>query len=196
MNLNQIKEIALDIITDPTRGWEKHRHDFLNEQQILTGYALPLILLAAVATLLKLGVFQGNISAGAVVAIIQIVVGVVSLYVVSFVVKFLAAKFDGSPTPTDAFVFVTYGNTAGWLGGILSIVPVIGWLASMALWLYGFYISYTGITPCLQVPQDKKMLFFVVLIIAIVIVSFIVSALIGALTFAVIGSAMIAPGLG
>jgi hypothetical protein len=196
MNLNQIKEIALDIITDPARGWEKHRHDFLNEQHVLKGYALPLMLLAAAATVLKLGVFQGNPSAGVIVALIQIVVGIASLYVVSFVVNFLASKFDGTPSSSDAFTFVAFSNTAGWIGGVLSVVPIIGWLASMALWLYGFYISYKGIGPCLNVPQAKQMTFFIVMVLAIIVVSFVVSALIGALTFAVIGSAMIAPGLG
>jgi hypothetical protein len=192
MNLNQIKEITLDLIMDPTSGWEKHRSDFTSENQILTQFAVPLIALGALAGFVKLGIFKGAITGALVLSAVQLIVGIVALYIASFVVKFIAEKFDGHPTSLDAFRFVAFGNSVGWIGAILTIVPILGALASLGLTLYGIYVMFKGITPCIGVPQEKRMTFFIVTGAILMIISIILAAIIGLATVSVLGVGMLA----
>ena len=188
MNVNQIKQILLDLITDPASGWEKHRSDFSSENEILSQFAIPVIALGAAASLVHSIVWSGNLTAGVLFAAIGAVIQIVALYVISFIVKFIASKFEANPSSLESFRFVAFGNAAGWIGQVLTIVPILGALAAMVLSIYGIYIMYKGITPILGVSDSKRLPFFIVTAVVGIIAGIIIASVIGAVGALALGA--------
>ena len=192
MNVNQIKEITQDLLSNPAAGWEKHKNDFSSENQILSEFAAPLIVAGAAATLIKMTLFGGRLTGGLLLAVLEVIVGLVALYIVSYVTKFVAEKFDGHPTNLDAFRFIALGSSAGWIGKILTVIPYLGALISLVLSLYGIYIMYKGITPCIGVPESKRTIFFIVSGIVVTVITMIFASLISGVVIATVGFGAIA----
>ena len=70
--------------------------------------------------------------------------------------RFLAPKFGGArrtgPRPSS---WCAYSLTAGWVAGILGLIPSLSPCSECLPALYGLYLFYLGATPVMKVPEDK-----------------------------------------
>jgi hypothetical protein len=184
---------AKSILMTPKEEWPKVAAETKNPTQVLVSYALPLIAIGPIASLIGMQLFGINVLFGTIrpslgfalsTAITAFVMSVVSLYVLSFIANFLSPKFGGKDSFPDAFRLVAYSMTAAWLVGILNLItgfmPVLGILGLLGL--YSIYLLYLGSTPVMGVPQDKATGYTAVTFVAAIVLYLIAAALVAATT--------------
>ncbi len=187
---------AKAILLDPKGTWPTIASEAATPQDLVTRYALPLIVLSALAGFIGMQVFgfsvlgityRPGLMGGLTSLVITVVMGVVSVVVIALIAEWLAPKFGGLADRTQAFKLVAYSMTAGWVGGLLGIFPAIAMLGILFS-LYGLYLLYLGATPLMKVPQDKAVGYTAVTVLAAIVAMFVSSMVVAA----VAGPAMLA----
>jgi hypothetical protein len=94
----------------------------------------------------------------------------------------LAPSFGGKKDDMQALKTVAYAYTAAWVAGFAQLVPWMGILILLAGSVYSVYLLYLGLPVTMKCPPEKSMGFTVVSIIAAVILSFAISAVVRGIT--------------
>ena len=176
---------AIAIIISPAKEWPKIKAEDTSTREVFMRYVLPLALIGPVAGLIGYLIFGysalGGVSfrPGLISAVIGAVVAL-ALALISFLVLWLIAdtlsrKFGGEVSPTNALKLVAYGSTPVWLVGIFALVPPLSILGLLAL--YSLYLIYVGVTPMLNVPKEKALLFTAVFVLCGILLNLAVAAL-------------------
>lgn len=186
--MNLIERVKNILIT-PKTEWDVINGETATQQSLLTGYVIPLAVVAAVGPLLT-----GLLWAGAfgfkfymVTAIIALVSQVIAFYVSAIIIDLLAPSFGAEKNISKSAQLVAYSATPSYVASLLSFIPIIGWLISLAGWIYGVYIMYLGIGPLKKAPEDKKVVYMIVAFVVMIAIYFIVAAILGGILFAAIG---------
>jgi H+/Cl- antiporter ClcA len=79
----------------------------------------------------------------------------------------------------QAFKVAAYSNTAGWVAGLLMILPQLTVIAGL-ISLYGFYLLYLGLPVLMKAPKEKALAYTIVTVIAAIILFVVVGAVVGA----------------
>lgn len=183
---------AKNILLTPKTEWEVIKGESTPQAQIITGYILPLAAISAVCgflgSMFVLSFFGAGLILWAFVGmIIQVVMAVVSVFVVAFVIDALASNFGTSKNMAQAFKVAAYSFTAAWVGGIASIIPFIGWLVALIGALYGFYLLYLGLQQVMGAPEDKAVVYTIVVVVVTIVVMIIAQTLVTLATGAGMG---------
>ncbi len=187
-----IIERVKNILITPKTEWEVINGETATPASLLMGYVLPLALIGSVGTLLKGLLFTGALGGwglkffivGAVIAFISYVV---SYYLTVIFVDLLAPSFGSEKNMGKSAQLVAYSGTASYVGALLSFIPVVGWLVSIAAWVYGIYLMYLGIGPLKKTPDDKKIVYMLVVYVIMIVLYFILIAILGAVLYAAMG---------
>ncbi|HEY6171844.1 MAG TPA: Yip1 family protein [Candidatus Kapabacteria bacterium] len=185
---------AKNIIMSPKTEWAVIAAEEPNSGSMVTGYALPLILLSAVASFIGygligydlLGVKIGGINWGLHHALMAIVMGILSIYITSFVVDALAPSFGSQKNSGRAMQLVIYSCTPMWVGGLLQVLPMIGWIGSL-FGLYSIYLIYLGLPHTMKTPQDKVAIYMIVTLVVLIVVYMLVGMVLGGIMMTVFG---------
>ena len=110
--------------------------------------------------------------------IISYILSLVSVFVLALIIDALAPTFGGVKNQVQAVKVAAYSNTAGWVAGILMILPQLSPIAGL-LGLYGFYLLYVGLPLLMHAPADKALGYTIVTVIAAIILFVIVGAIVG-----------------
>jgi hypothetical protein len=187
------------ILLKPKETWPVIAGEAATPRDLITRYALPLIVLSALAGFIGMQLFgltfmgitiRPGLMGGLTTTLLQIVLGVVAVVVVALVAEWLAPKFGGTADRTQSFKLIVYSMTAGWVGGLLAIYPPIAMLGALA-GLYGLYLLYLGATTLMKVPEDKAVGFTAVTVICAAVAIWVSSLVVGMVT----GGAMLAGGM-
>lgn len=82
----------------------------------------------------------------------------VSVFLFSLVLSWLAPRFGGVASPTRAFRLTTLASTPVWIGMIPAfLVPEFG--KSVFLSFYGVYLLAVGFSPLLQIERQRRLAF-------------------------------------
>lgn len=183
--INRVK----NILVTPKTEWFAINGENKNYSAILTTYLIPLALIPTIATLIGYGIVGysilgvhvgGSFGYGlrqAIVAFISIIGG---LYLSAWVISMLAPKFELTKDFNRAFQLVSYSYTPLAIAGILLILPSLAIISGL-LGIYGLYLMYLGLGPIMNTLEDKKITFFIVCLLALIIVSTLVSVILNAL---------------
>jgi hypothetical protein len=87
------------------------------------------------------------------------------VFVASLIISALAPSFDAKSDPVQALKVAVYANTAGWVAGIVSWIPVLGWLIGLGALVYGCYLLYLGVAKVMKPPAEKAVGYAIVVII-------------------------------
>lgn len=176
---------AKSIILRPAETWPTIATEAATPGDLITRYALPLLVLGPIATFIGgqlfgfggFGVsFRPGLMGGLTMAVFSLIMGLVSVVVIGLVADFLADKFGGTPNRTQAFKLVVYSLTPSWVAGILGLVPALGMLGVLA-GLYGLYVFYLGANPVMKVPQDKAVGYTAVTTLAALVLMWVASSI-------------------
>lgn len=182
---------AKNIILNPRKEWEIIQYESIEPKNLITQYVLPLAAIAALATFLglwlfginagitKVGGFNWGISTG----ISVLIQDVASVIIAAYIVDALAPSFDSEKNLEKSMQLVAYAYTPALAGGFLNIFPGISIIGSL-FGLYGIYLWYIGLSPMKHTPENKKVIYLVVSIIALIIVN----AIIGYIISTILGS--------
>jgi len=153
-----------NILTNPKAEWEVIKDEPATLNGLLTSYVIPLSLLSAIATFLKFFVFSSvfGIAYALAYTVFAIVVTIVVFVIAVYVIDALAPNFKSEKDINKSAQLVAYSGTAGYVAGILSFIPVIGGLLSLAGAVYSIYLFYLGVGPLKKTPDDQKVVYIVV----------------------------------
>lgn len=178
-------ERAKGILLKPADEWGKVAAESKGIGEIAMGYVLPLVLIGPIASFIGIQVFgmygiRFGIGTGLTIAIASLVGTLVGLAVLTLIAEFLAPQFGGEANRTNAFKLCAYAGTAGWVGGIFGLLPVLAPIG-LLFGLYGLYLLYLGATPLMKVPQDKSVVYIIVLVICAIVINVVVMQVVGSL---------------
>ncbi|MBK8374540.1 Yip1 family protein [Sphingorhabdus sp.] len=199
---------AKNILLQPAQEWEVIAKEPATVGSLFTGYAAILALLPAIASALFMGVLGiglGGMGAGGAMmaglgmsywittAVVGYFVGLGLLWLVSFIVKSVSPSFNGNSDMVQATKLMVYSATPTWVAGLVSWVPVIGMLLSLAAMAYAVYLIYLGVRPVMDIPQEKVAGMTVVTVLIYLVASLVVGAVIATAVISMFfGGAMMA----
>ena len=182
---------AQAILLKPKEEWVKIKGESTSIGQLFMSYAVILAAIPAIAQFIGFGLigmripfygmFRFGLGTSLVRAVVFYIFSLISVYLFGFIINALASSFGSTPNPVNAMKLAVYSMTPMWIAGILYIIPALGILVILAS-LYGLYILYLGFaTPMMDTPKDKVMTYLVVSILVVIVLSFVVNLVIGAI---------------
>ncbi len=189
-----------NILTAPKTEWPRIAGESTSIASLFTGYALILAAIPLIATIVGLTLFASNFG-GIVVrpAMSFIIATAVIGYVISMLVVFLMGQIIGALSPSfggvkdsvQATKVAVYATTPVWIVGIVSIFPPLGPLVWLAyLWVVA--LIYMGLGPVLRVPDDKSVVFTIVIVVAYIVLVAVLTMVIAGIVLSMIGTAAMA----
>ena len=187
----QLVDRARNIIVTPKTEWPVVEAEATPIGQIIVGYVLPLAALAALASFISSSFigFAGmrlSIGYGLAMAVYQVIMAVVFVFVLGFIIDALAPTFGGQKNMLNAQKLAAYSYTPAWIAGLFAIIPWLGWLIALIGALYGLYLLYVGLPRLMKNPPEKSAGYTALVV---------VSAIVVAIIIGVIGSAITAPAM-
>ncbi len=188
-------ERAKNIIVNPKKEWDVIDAEQPNTQSILTGYVLPLVAIGAIAAFIGYGLIGRNLGYGIKIkstewgirwAITVLATGIISVYLAAIVIDALAPTFKSEKNFGKSFQLVAYSFTPGWIGGVLNIMPSLAIIGAL-FGLYGLYILYLGLPKLKKTPQEQQTGYFVLSLVTLIVASFVLALIIGAILSGVMG---------
>ena len=172
------------ILLRPKETWPVIAAEGGDVASIYTSYILILAAIPAIAsfvglTLIGVGAFGVSYRVPILTGLVQMCVGyvlsLVMVFVLALIVNALAPTFGGTKNQVQALKLVAYGCTAGFIGGIFSLIPMLGILGLVAA-CYSIYLIYTGIAVLMRCPPDKAGVYTTVVIVCAIIAGIILAA--------------------
>jgi Yip1 domain len=174
-----------DILLKPKETWLVIEAEDGDVAGIYKNYLVYLAAIPAVATFIGFSVigvggfglsFRVPLLAGLANMVVGFVLSLALLYGLSLVVNALAPKFGGTPDALKAFKVVAYSATAGFVGGIFSLLPALSMLGVLAA-LYALYLLYIGLPVLMKCPEEKAVAYTAVTAVCGVIAGIVLGAL-------------------
>jgi hypothetical protein len=170
------------ILLNPRSAWAEIAANDDAPRQVLLGHVAPLALLSALAgfvgySLIGTGAFGVTVRVPVLAGLVQVALGVVfallMVGVLAWLAQWLAPRFGGEASLTQAVKLAGYSATAGLLGGLFQIIP---WLAVLGLLaaLYSLYLLYTGLPVLMKNRPEDTLKYALVLIGAAVVCGFVI----------------------
>lgn len=177
-------ERAKNILISPAKEWDVIAAEQPDTGKIITGYVLPLAGAAALAAFIGYGFltsrYFGGTNWGIYYAVSVLVGALAGVFISAFVIDALAPNFGSEKNMGRSIQLVAYSYTAGWVGGLLAIIPAIAFLGVLA-GLYGFYLLYIGMPKLKKTPADKHLGYFVVSLLVVIAIYFVVGLIMSSL---------------
>lgn len=172
------------ILFQPVQTWPVIAGEPATTASIYTRYVMILAAIPALATFIGLSVFgvggfgvsvRMPFGAGLVQAVLSYGLTLVAVFVLALIADALAPTFDGTKNPLNALKLVAYASTAGFVGGIFALVPML-WILSLLASLYGIYLLYTGVPVLMKTSREKALPYTAVLIVCGIVAMVILGA--------------------
>ena len=180
---------AKALILQPRQEWGVIAAEPADTKGLILGYAAPLALIPAVAGLIggaMLSSMMGNMMGVRIGvftlllhAVVSYVLGLAGIWVLGKLIQVLAPRFGGVEDEVSAMKLAVYSPTASWLAGIFAVIPFLGFLGLLGL--YSLYLFYTGAPAVTRVPQDKALIFTVVVVLCAILLFMLVGMVAGML---------------
>lgn len=180
--IDRIKNICIT----PKTEWPVIAGETTSTASLMTGYAMPLAAIGAVAgfigsSLIGRGAIFGfsyktPMLMGIGIAIFTFVMALVMVFVLSLIINALAPSFGGEKNTDQALKVAVYSYTASWVAAVFHAVPGLGILAILGS-LYGLYLLFLGLPVLMKCPEDKAIGYTVVVVICAIVLSVLVSVL-------------------
>lgn len=193
-----IVERAKNILLKPANEWNVIAAEPASIGGLFTGYAIPLALLPVISAILFTGLLGisaadmtglggGNMSMGitaiAGMAVVSFVLSLITLFLMGTIVNLVSPSFNGTSDKLQAMKLMTYASTPTWAVALISWIPFLGALVTVAAIAYVVYLIYLGLSPVLGVPQEKVAGFTVVIVLIYVVLALIISGIIVGLLY-------------
>jgi hypothetical protein len=180
--VDRIRRICLT----PKSEWDVIANETTSIKDLFRTYALPLSLVGPAAGFVGstvigqsypvIGQLRVPFVTGLVTAVLNVVLGLVSVFLLGLIIDALAPRFAGEKNQTRATQVAVYSFTPAWVAGALYLLPALGPLALLA-GFYGFYLLFVGLPRLMKCPQDKAIAYTVTVAICATLLSFAISLL-------------------
>ena len=185
-------ERAKNVLLTPKTEWEVIAAEATPPGRIVTGYVLPLAAIAAVASFIGavvigtsvplMGTVRASVGAGLVTAILQLLMAVVSVFVMGFIIDALAPTFGAQKSMNQAVKVAAYSYTPIWVLSILAVIPWLGLLIALASIVYAVYLLYLGLPRVMRGPPEKAAGYTALVVVVGIVLGFIIALLMTLIT--------------
>ncbi len=184
-------ERAKNILISPANEWEVIKGESTSVSEMFTSYALLLALIPAIAGFIGYSVFGINfgfgsykvpVGTGILWAVLTYVLNLAGIFIIGFIVDALAPSFSSKKDMVASMKVVIFAYTAAWVAGIFSIIPVLSFIGIIG-GIYSLVLMYMGLQRVKDVPKDKMIGYFIVILIVAIVVYMIIAAIVGAIAF-------------
>jgi hypothetical protein len=187
MDFSKLIERAKNILLTPKTEWPAIAGETTTTGDLYKNYVLILAAIPAVAgfigmSMLGFGLFRIGMSIALTASLVGYVLSLVLVYVYGLVINALAPTFGGQKDAMQALKTSVYASTAVYVAGIGGIIPVLGWLISLAGAVYTIYLLYLGLPTTMKCPQEKAVGYTAVSVIVGIVLGWIVSLIVGRIT--------------
>lgn len=117
-----------------------------------------------------------NFGESLVTAIIEYAIMLLGIWVVAKVITFFAPKFSATQDEVKSFKLAVYSYSPYLAAGVLFIIPSLGILVGL-VGIYSLIVLYFGLPIVLDVPKNKVLPFFVVIIVSMIVVYIIIGTI-------------------
>jgi hypothetical protein len=181
MNLvERVKSILLQPKAEwPVIAGEPGDAGYLYSNYVCIVAAIPPVCMFIGGVVFGYGPFHIGIFAGLLHAVVQYVLTLVGVFVVAYVIDYLAGVFDGQKNLDDAMRISAYAPTAAWVAGVFHIIPFLGVLSIVGL--YSIYLLHTGIAALMKPPESKAIIYTVAVIVCVFVIYLVIFGIAGAL---------------
>jgi len=170
-------------LLEPKATWQSYLTENRSWQDTAAILTLPLIvasfIIAGILTLIFGGVYMFP-RGGLGVWLLGLIMAVIAIAAAAFIFSYLAGVFKGRHDFNKGLAAVSLAAVPAYVGNALGALPFIGWLISLALGIVTLVFLYQIIPSYLEVPEDKRILHYVVSLVATFAVMLVLSALLGA----------------
>jgi len=112
--------------------------------------------------------------------ITAVIMGAISFFIVVLVFNYLAGTFKGTPDFSRAFAAVSLSVIPSWVASpIATLIPYIGFLIALAGGILSLVFLYRIIPIALNVADDKRVVHYVVSLVAVIVIMMIVGMTLG-----------------
>lgn len=174
MDIQYIVDRAKGMIVNPKKEWGLVKAESKSNKELVLFYALPFILLAVLANLIGGWTLY--------VAVYQLVMPLAGIIVSAYVINELAEKFNAVKNLNNAFKLVVYAATPSFLAAIIANLSfLLSWVSLFGL--YSIYLFWVGVSPMMEVPNDKQLAYVIVSALVVIVIQLILGALMGSPIF-------------
>ncbi len=195
-------ERVKNILVTPKTEWPRIDAEPATIGGIYTSYVVILAAIGPIAGLIGAQVFgfsafgytyKPPIGHSVATAVLTYGLSLVGVYISSLIINALAPTFGGTKDELKAFKVAAYSMTAGWVAGVVQIIPMLGWLALIGV-LYGLYLLYLGLPRLMRVAEDKAVGYTVVVVVVQILLYFVIGMIVATLVASFLGAAAITGG--
>jgi hypothetical protein len=179
---------VMGLFTRPREEWAVIDTEQTSIPGLFTGYAMILAAIPALASLVGNLIFVHILPLAIIGALVSYVLGLIGVFILGIILEMLAPSFDAQKDRTQAMKLAVYASTGSWIGGILNIIPFIGWLGALAGGIFSLYLLFIGTPILMKSPPEKSTGYTIVAIICNIVVSMVIGAVVGLLVGGVLMS--------
>jgi hypothetical protein len=181
--MNLVERIKA-ILLEPKSEWpvierESGEPGYLFPNYVCIVAAIPPVCTYIGGVLIGYGPLRLGIVSGLLHAIVVYALTLVGVFVVAYVIDFLAGTFNGRQNLGNAMKVSAYAPTAAWVAGIFNLIPMLSVLGILGL--YSLYLLHTGIAALMKPPADKALIYTIAVIVCVFVVYLVIFGIIGAL---------------
>jgi hypothetical protein len=185
-NFNETRKWVTGVVKDPHATAGAFRESEPGWQHTLMVLTLPLYVGAAVAGFLLSWIFGTSFMFGAMANaplwfLVSLVWSIAYVFVAALIFDVFAGVFEGRRNFDASFAALSLAMVPAVLGGILSPLPWLGWLIGLVAGIYSLVLLYQFIPVFMTVPDAKRVVHFVVSLIAAIVVNMVVAGILGAM---------------
>lgn len=179
-----IVERVKNMILQPKTEWAVIDGEPHTVKDLYTNYAMILAAIPAVAKFIGfsivglggvLSAYRIPIASGVAMMIVGYILSLASVYVLALIIDALAPSFASEKNFVQSLKLAVFSMTAAWLAGVFAILPALSILGLLGL--YSLYLLYLGMPVLMKTPQEKLIPYFVVVLIAAIVVNVVIGAL-------------------
>ncbi len=178
---------AQAILLKPRETWPAIADEPATTASIYSEYVVFLAAIPAIASFIGLSIigagafgisYREPIGAGLVRMVLGFAMSLAGVYVMAMIVDAMAPSFSATRNPLNALKLVAYGATAGFVGGVFSLLPMLSWLGFFA-GCYSIYLLYAGMPVLMKCPPEKAAGYTAVVVIIAIVAGLVLGTVLG-----------------
>ncbi|WP_336980054.1 Yip1 family protein [Brevundimonas nasdae] len=184
------------ILVQPNAEWLRIDGEFATTKTLFTRYAMILAAIGPIAGLIGSLIFgEASIIGALVVALVSYGLSLAAVFVLGILINALAPSFGSTVDQVQAMKVAVYASTAAWVAAVFDLIPVLSVLSLIGA-IYSLVLLFIGLPMLMKTPEDKKVVYYVVVLIAGLVLYAIIGAAIRAVTLSVAASTVGLAGMG
>ncbi len=188
--MNLVERVK-NILLSPVSEWDVIKGETYTAAELFTQYAIILAAIPALAGFIGfslighsfgVGTFRLPIGYGLAYCVTSYIMSLAGVYILAIVIDRLSPNFGASQDMAAALKIAVFSMTPYWIGGIFLLIPSLS-IITMIAGIYGLYLLFLGIKQLKDVPSDKQVTFFIIIVLVTVIIQVIISAVVHSVSF-------------